>query len=99
MRIHGDKIEFPDGTEQFTASSGGTGEATGTPSSFATLVDEKPEVISFSLSGLSCFASAPRTALGIAWIGTIKPHIKKATFMWCRKHQWKWPCNINLQKF
>ena len=23
MRIHGDKIEFPDGTEQFTASSGG----------------------------------------------------------------------------
>ena len=27
MRIHGDKIEFPDGTEQFTASSGGGGEA------------------------------------------------------------------------
>jgi hypothetical protein len=27
MRIHGDKIEFPDGTEQFTASSG-TGTAT-----------------------------------------------------------------------
>ena len=27
MRIHGDKIEFPDGTEQFTASSGGGGDA------------------------------------------------------------------------
>ena len=27
MRIHGDKIEFPDGTEQFTASTGGGGEA------------------------------------------------------------------------
>ena len=27
MRIHGDKIEFPDGTEQFTASSGSGGEA------------------------------------------------------------------------
>jgi len=27
MRIHGDKIEFPDGTEQFTASSGGDVEA------------------------------------------------------------------------
>ena len=28
MRIHGDKIEFPDGTEQFTASTGGGGTAT-----------------------------------------------------------------------
>ena len=27
MRIHGDKIEFPDGTEQFTASTGGGGDA------------------------------------------------------------------------
>ena len=25
MRIHGDKIEFPDGTEQFTASTGSGG--------------------------------------------------------------------------
>ena len=31
MRIHGDKIEFPDGTEQFTASSGGGSTPTPEP--------------------------------------------------------------------
>ena len=41
MRIHGDKIEFPDGTEQITAydgsSSGGGGTATPTVAFSASL--------------------------------------------------------------
>jgi len=39
MRIHGDKIEFPDGTEQFTASTGSGGEAQ-PPVAFDLALDE-----------------------------------------------------------
>ena len=64
MRIHGDKIEFPDGTEQFTASSGGSGDSIWTEEDGVAVYDGDIKVNGVTV-GLGNGDELTNTALGL----------------------------------